>query len=136
MFELTEITDLYVNSTRPINVFALITRAGVTSPQTNFCGYLEEAMPPPRVPAGARSHVVPALVRSSPGAGYVVRVVAAYSGTNVTRRSNSPVIPARTGFGVRSAGDFQQLDVTVNLQPLDYLSSAANSASSCSTTKV
>jgi len=47
MFELTEITDLYVNSTRPINVFALITRAGVTSPQTNFCGYLEEAMPPP-----------------------------------------------------------------------------------------
>ena len=114
-FDTTDITGLYVNSTRPINVFAHVTCARVTSPQTNFCGYLVEAIP--AVSELGLVHVVPPLVRSSPAAGYVVRVVAAYADTNITWRSYSPVIPA-TGFSVRSAGQFQQLDVAANLQPL------------------
>jgi len=114
VFDLTDITGFYVNATNPVNIFSHVTCGHVPN-ATNFCGYLVEPIPP--VSELGTTHVVPPLVRSSPAAGYVVRVVATSSETNVTWRSNSAVKPS-VGFSIKSAGEFQQLDVVANLEPL------------------
>lgn len=108
-----DLTDVFVNSTKPISVTAVVTCANVSNSIGN-CDLLAEQIP--AVTDLGTVHIVPPIWGRSASAGYFVRVVATDANTVVHLNCGSACVsPGRTAI---APGSFEELSVKVATQPV------------------
>lgn len=77
-----DVTGLYLNSSKPVQVIFGQECAWVSTPDELFCDYIADAMPPKN--QLGNTYIVPPILGRSAGAGYIVRVVPAEDNCEIT----------------------------------------------------
>lgn len=102
-----DMTGMYLNSSKPVQVIFGHECAWVPTPNDLFCDYMAEAIPP--ISQLGDTYIVPPIVGRSAAAGYVVRVVPATDNTMITYLNGQTA--------TKRLGEFLQFDQPVTDQP-------------------